>query len=106
MHAFGDSFEAVLANVFWPWGALKVVDRVVERVPVDVVDVASARDCSVVALPHLSMQPVDASLAVGFSWREVHTQASVFGVRVSIEGDAIELHSLASATRLPPGFRL
>lgn len=80
----------VVAGVLATVHARQIADIVIERIPVDVVDMVSVRDVPVDGLPEFFVISPDATLTVCVSGREVHTVAALLGERIAPEGDAIE----------------
>lgn len=86
--------RAVLPKVVDRRHALQIVDRVVERIAVAVVDVMTSRDRPVHSLPNLLVEPTNAPLPVVRSRDEVHSIRPSLRVGVASKRDAIELDGL------------
>lgn len=81
-----------LSDVLLWCDALEVFDVVVERVPVDVMNVASVWNRSVVVLPHVSMKIGDSSTLLRSM--PVQTVGPSLAVRVPSIFSAVPFHSL------------
>lgn len=80
----------MMGEVIMPGEAFEILDVVVERVSVLVVDVVAFRYGPVACLPDFLVEPADPALPIRNAGSEVGAIGPVFGVRVSPEDDTAE----------------